>query len=297
MTERLDAALVRRGLVPSREKAKAAVAAGLVRVNGVPAAKPSAPVGDGDEVEVDGAPLRYVGRGGLKLEKALAAFGIGLAGTNCIDVGASTGGFTDCMLQAGAARVAAVDVGHGQLDARLAADARVACFEGTDVRAADAARLGGPFDFAATDVSFISLAHVLGPIAALLRADGQAVCLVKPQFEAGPEKVGKKGVVKDPAVHREVLARVLTQVRAAGLEPRGLDFSPVTGGSGNVEYLLHAVKTPVGTEEGPGKCLGETAVDDVVAAACKAFGPPGVRRRGGSDPARPTSSPPARRRP
>lgn len=273
MADRLDTALVRRGLVPSREKAKAALAAGLVHVNGAPAAKPSAPVEDADVLELDGSALRYVGRGGLKLEKALDAFGIALEGANCVDVGASTGGFTDCMLQAGAARVAAVDVGHGQLDPGLAADPRVASFEGTDVRAVSAEALGGPFDFAATDVSFISLAHVLAALAGLVHDRGQVVCLVKPQFEAGPEKVGKKGVVKDPAVHREVLERVLRQVRETGLDPRGLDFSPVTGGSGNVEYLLYAVKGADQTES------PELDVAGVVAAARETLGDPKARRR------------------
>ena len=277
MSERLDIASVRRGLFPSREKAKAAIAAGLVLVNGTPASKPSMPVEPGDAVAVAGGTLRYVGRGGLKLERALAAFGIDLQGANCVDVGASTGGFTDCMLQAGAARVVAVDVGHGQLDAHIAADPRVVDLEGTDVRSVAPEEIGGPFDFAATDVSFISLAHVLPSLARLLGAGGRAVCLVKPQFEAGPEHVGKRGVVKDPGVHRDVLVRTLQLARAAGLVPCGLDHSPVTGGEGNIEYLLFAEKR---TEDAPEGAVRPDGVRDeldadvarVVAAAHQALG-------------------------
>lgn len=236
---RLDVELVKRGLAASREKGKAAIGSGLVFVNGRRADKPSLTVCANDVVEVRGTALRYVGRGGLKLEKALACFGIDLADARCLDIGASTGGFTDCMLQAGAAHVFCVDVGHGQLDPSLSSDPRVTPMEGTDVRDVDAARLGEQVDFAATDVSFIPLGLVLPHIARLVKPGGEAVCLVKPQFEAGPENVGKHGVVKDARVHREVIGRVARQARGAGLETLGLDFSPIRGGDGNIEYLLH----------------------------------------------------------
>lgn len=239
---RLDVALVGRGLAPSREKAKGAIAAGLVFVNGRPASKPSAPVGPHDKIEVRGVALPYVSRGGLKLEKALAVFGLDVAGARCVDLGASTGGFTDCLLQHGAAHVVAVDVGHDQLAEGLRRDARVTCLEGTDARRVTADQVGGPFDVAVTDVSFISLAKVLPAMAGLLRAGGQAVCLIKPQFEAGRAHVGKRGVVRDPRVHHAVVERVLGEAYACGLEPTGLDFSPITGPEGNIEYLLHAVR-------------------------------------------------------
>lgn len=279
MSERLDISLVKRGLLPSREKAKVAIAAGMVRVNGLPVSKPSSPVDPDDALEVSDGALRFVGRGGLKLERALAAFAIDLSGKNCVDVGASTGGFTDCMLQAGASRVVAVDVGHGQLDARIAADPRVVNLEGTDARSVSPADVGGPFDFAATDVSFISLAHILPVLANLLRDGGEAVCLVKPQFEAGADKVGKRGVVKDPAVHREVLERVLSFARGAGLTPCGLDHSPVTGGEGNIEYLLYAAK-------GAGRAETGLDVARTVAAAHGSLGRRGAARGGAgrSDP-------------
>lgn len=282
MSERLDITLVKRGLAPSREKAKAAIAAGAVRVNGRPSSKPSAPVEPGDAVEVSGETLRFVGRGGLKLEKALAVFGIDLQGANCVDVGASTGGFTDCMLQAGAARVAAVDVGHGQLDARIAADPRVVDLEGTDARAVSPEEIGGPFDFAATDVSFISLAHILPALAGLLRDGGRAVCLVKPQFEAGPEHIGKRGVVRDPAVHRDVLARTLQLARAAGFAPCGLDYSPVTGGEGNIEYLLFAERRAGDAPEGAARAAEDAATHGGVPGGADAR-PAGTRPAGGSD--------------
>ena len=236
---RLDVALVNRRLAASREKGKAAIEAGLVFVNGKPADKPSLTVGPIDVVEVRGETLRYVGRGGLKLEKALACFGIDLTGRRCLDIGSSTGGFTDCMLQTGAAHVFSVDVGHGQLHPALTSDPRVTPMEGTDIRNVETAHLGGPVDFAATDVSFIPLGLVLPHIARLVKPDGAAVCLIKPQFEAGPENVGKRGIVKDPRVHHEVIRRVARQAREAGLATHGLDFSPIRGGDGNIEYLLH----------------------------------------------------------
>ncbi|MBS5451679.1 MAG: TlyA family RNA methyltransferase [Coriobacteriia bacterium] len=266
--ERLDVALVARGLAPSREKAKAAISAGLVFVNGKPATKPSTPVPPGVSVEVRGVALRYVGRGGLKLERALDAFALDVTGARCVDLGASTGGFTDCLLQRGASHVWAVDVGHDQLDARLASDGRVTSLEGTDARIVTPDMLGGPVDVAVTDVSFISLSKVLPAMAALLREGGAAVCLIKPQFEAGREHVGKRGVVRDPAVHCAVIERVLGEARATGLEPRGLDYSPITGPEGNIEYLMHAVRR---TDDVP---LGDVAlnVSGVVSQAHAAFG-------------------------
>ena len=269
MTERLDAALAARGLAASREKAKAAVVAGSVFVNGAPAKKPSTPVGADDVLEVRGPTLRYVGRGGLKLECALAAFGLDVARANCVDLGASTGGFTDCLLQHGAARVVAVDVGHGQLDPRLTADPRVMSLEGTDARDLDPAEVGGPFDVAVTDVSFIPLGKILPAMARLLRAGGAAVCLVKPQFEVGPEHVGKRGVVKDPRAHETAIARVLEQARVCGLAPRALDHSPITGGEGNIEYLLYALREGASAGEcaacGGAAAERNTAYDDTTA--------------------------------
>ena len=243
MADRLDVALVRRGLAPTRTKAQASIREGLVFINNVQASKPSAPVEANDVVEVRGQALRYVGRGGLKLEKALDVFSIDLHGVICVDIGASTGGFTDCMLQRGASRVFSVDVGHDQLDAALAQDPRVTNMEGRDIRTVTLEEVcvqGRPPAFAATDVSFIPLAKVLPAMARLVGPGGSVVCLVKPQFEAGPEHVGKRGIVRDPHVHANVIESVLETARSVGLLPCGLSFSPVTGGEGNIEYLLHA---------------------------------------------------------
>lgn len=244
MTERLDVALVSRGLAPSREKAKASIAGGFVYVNERNDVKASYQVGPDDVVEVRGVAIRYVGRGGIKLEKALRVFGIDVTGCGCVDLGASTGGFTDCLLQAGATQVHAIDVGHGQLDPSLVQDERVISLEGTDARTVTAAMVGGPVPFVCADVSFISLEKVLPVVADLLLPTGKAVCLVKPQFEAGPEHVGKRGVVKDPGVHTFVLDRVMHDARAVGLTCAGLEFSPITGPEGNIEYLLYLTKEP-----------------------------------------------------
>ena len=250
MATRLDQALVYLRLATSRERAKAAIAAGQVWVDGSNTVKASTPVTPANKIELRGETLRYVGRGGLKLEKALAAFGIDLTGARCVDLGASTGGFTDCMLQNGAAHVHAIDVGHGQLDARLLADPRVTSMEGTDARDVTPEELGGAVDFVATDVSFISLGKVLPAMAALVREGGRVVCLIKPQFEAGPEHVGKNGVVKDPRVHVTVIERVVAQAVESGLVPLTLDFSPIKGPAGNIEYLLYAAKgEAMGTAE------------------------------------------------
>lgn len=234
---RLDVVLAKLGKCPSREKAKAAIAQGLVFVNGRPCTKVSATVTPADLIEVHGAPMPYVGRGGLKLERALEVWGIELAGLRCVDAGASTGGFTDCMLQAGAAHVWSIDVGHDQLHESLRADGRVTSLEGLDIRRATPEMLGGQCDFLGSDVSFISLGKVLPNLAGLIHEGASAVCLVKPQFEAGPEHVGKKGVVKDPRVHREVLARACAQAHEAGLSLLDLTHSPIKGPEGNIEYL------------------------------------------------------------
>ena len=262
MTERLDVALVSRGLAPSREKAKASITGGFVYVNGRNDVKASYQVEPDDDVEVRGVAIHYVGRGGLKLEKALRVFAIDVTGQRCVDLGASTGGFTDCLLQAGASHVHAIDVGHGQLDPSLQADERVTSLEGTDARAVTPQMVDGAVPFVAADVSFISLEKVLPALASILTPDGRAVCLVKPQFEAGPEHVGKRGVVKDPKVHTWVIDRVIHEAREAGLTCAGLDFSPITGPEGNIEYLLCLTKgapAPEMTAAGDARSVVERA--------------------------------------
>ncbi len=239
MKERLDVLLVRRQLAPTREKAKALIMAGQVYVRGEREDKAGSMFPETAEISVRGNALRYVSRGGLKLEKALDRFGISLAGRICMDVGASTGGFTDCMLQNGAAKVYAVDVGYGQLDWKLRNDARVICMEKTNIRYVTPEEIPDRIAFASVDVSFISLTKVLIPLRALLATDAQTVLLIKPQFEAGREKVGKKGVVRDPAVHGEVIEKVAAYAAGQGFVPLALDFSPIKGPEGNIEYLLH----------------------------------------------------------
>ena len=239
MSQRLDVLLVERGLAPSREKAKAVIMAGIVYVDGQKEDKAGTTFEDTVEIQVRGSTLRYVSRGGLKLEKAVEAFALDLEGKVCMDVGASTGGFTDCMLQNGAAKVYAVDVGHGQLDWKLRNDPRVICMEKTNIRYVTPGDIPETLDFASIDVSFISLTKVLGPVKALLKEDGQVVCLIKPQFEAGRKEVGKKGVVRDKAVHLEVICMVAAYARQIGFQISGLDFSPVRGPEGNIEYLLY----------------------------------------------------------
>ena len=241
---RLDVLLVERGLQESRQKAQATIMSGSVFVDGRRVDKPGAAVPGGAEIEIRGNPLRYVSRGGLKLEKAIAAFPITLTGAVCGDIGASTGGFTDCMLQNGAARVYAVDVGYGQLAWKLRSDERVVCLERTNARYLSREQIPEALDFASVDVSFISLRLILPPLCALLREGGHAAALVKPQFEAGREKVGKKGVVRDPAVHREVLERFLEHARDAGFAVLGLTYSPIRGPEGNIEYLGFLEKGP-----------------------------------------------------
>ena len=215
------------------------------------------------EIEVRGNTLRYVSRGGLKLEKAMKNFGVELEGKVCMDVGASTGGFTDCMLQNGAVKVYSVDVGHGQLDWKLRNDERVVCMEKTNIRYVTPEDIEEPVDFSSIDVSFISLTKVLLPVRNLLSQDGQIVCLIKPQFEAGREKVGKKGVVRDPAVHKEVIEKVIAFAKEQYLQPLALDFSPIKGPEGNIEYLLYLQKKPEGSE----MTDGDMDVDAVVGQA------------------------------
>ena len=235
--ERLDVALVARGLAETRAKAQASIMSGIVYVNGQKVDKAGTPVAADAVLEVRGHTLRYVSRGGLKLEKAMQLFPIKLENTVCMDIGASTGGFTDCMLQNGARKVYAIDVGYGQLAWKLRTDARVVNLERTNVRYLTDEQVPEPVDFFSVDVSFISLCLVL-PVARKFLADGgQAVCLIKPQFEAGREKVGKKGVVRDPAVHLEVLEHFLDHVGDAGFTVLGLTYSPIRGPEGNIEYL------------------------------------------------------------
>ena len=237
MKQRLDVRMTETGLAESRQKAQALILAGEVSVNGRRVDKPGAQIPDGAEITLRQG-LAYVSRGGLKLEKAMDCFPISLTGAVCADIGASTGGFTDCMLQRGAAKVYAVDVGYGQLAWKLRTDSRVICLERTNARYLSREQIPEPLDFASVDVSFISLRLILPPLRALLRNDeSRVVCLVKPQFEAGREKVGKKGVVRDKSAHREVLENFLMNASAAGFAVNGLTWSPIRGPEGNIEYL------------------------------------------------------------
>ncbi len=242
MKERLDILLVKRGLADSREKAKAMIMEGIVYVDGQKEDKAGTTFDEEASLEVRGDRLPYVSRGGLKLEKAMQVFGLDLTGRVCMDVGASTGGFTDCMLQNGAAKVYSVDVGRGQLHWKLRNDPRVVCMEKTNIRYVTPEDIGEAVSFASVDVSFISLTKVLGPLQNLLDAAAQIVCLVKPQFEAGREKVGKKGVVRDKAVHREVIEKVISFARSLDFQILNLGYSPIKGPEGNIEYLLYLSK-------------------------------------------------------
>ena len=243
MKERLDILLVKQGLAESREKAKAVIMAGEVFVQGQREDKAGA-MFDVSKVTitVKGSSLRYVSRGGLKLEKAMACFPITLEDDICMDIGSSTGGFTDCMLQNGAKKVYSVDVGHGQLAWKLRQDERVVCMEKTNFRYLTRDQIADDLDFASVDVSFISLTKILLPAWRLLKCGGQMVCLIKPQFEAGREKVGKKGVVRDPAVHREVIAKVMDFAALLHFSVLGLTWSPIKGPEGNIEYLIFIQK-------------------------------------------------------
>lgn len=245
MKERLDVLLVKNGYAPSREKAKAIIMSGNVFVNGQREDKAGTMFSEEKikSFEVKGHVLPYVSRGGLKLEKAVKEFDLSLEGKICMDIGASTGGFTDCMLQNGAVKVYSVDVGSGQLDWKLRSDERVVCMEKTNFRYMVREDITDDLDFASVDVSFISLDKILPPARNLLKADGQMVCLIKPQFEAGREKVGKNGVVREPEIHREVIERVAAFAYADGFDILALSFSPIKGPEGNIEYLLYLQKT------------------------------------------------------
>ncbi len=239
MKTRLDVLLVSLGLAESREKAKAVIMAGNVFVDGQREDKAGSMFEDKARIEVRGHKLPYVSRGGLKLEKAVKSFSLSLEGKLCMDVGSSTGGFTDCMLQNGARKVYAVDVGHGQLDWKLRNDSRVVCMEKTNIRYVVSRQIPEPIQFSSVDVSFISLTKVLDPVKQLLAGDGQMVVLIKPQFEAGRGQVGKKGVVRDKGVHREVVEKIMEYAKGLGFQALNLDFSPIKGPEGNIEYLLH----------------------------------------------------------
>lgn len=255
---RLDVAMAERGTVKSRERAQAMILAGEVYVNGIKAEKAGATVGADDVITIREDPIPFVSRGGLKLQKALEVFPISLNGCTCADIGASTGGFTDCMLQHGAKRVYAVDVGYGQLDWSLRSDPRVVVMERTNARFMEPGWFETPLSFASIDVSFISLKLIVPPLFGCLADDGQAVALIKPQFEAGRSEVGKNGVVRDAAVHRTVIERVIEMADAQGFTKGGLDFSPITGPKGNIEFLLWL------TKDGNGMAFDEMRIDAVV---------------------------------
>ena len=261
MKERLDVLLVKRGLAESREKAKAIIMSGIVYVEDQKEDKAGTTFDENAKIEVRGSTLKYVSRGGLKLEKAMTHFGVTLDQKVCMDVGASTGGFTDCMLQNGAVKVYAVDVGYGQLAWSLRTDERVVNMERTNIRNVTPDMLAEPVEFFSVDVSFISLHHIFPVAQAITTPDAMGVCLVKPQFEAGREKVGKNGVVRDPATHREVLHNAMGYAAANGFVVRGLDFSPVKGPEGNIEYLMFVQKS-----EQPG-VLDDSVAEQVVAAS------------------------------
>ena len=263
--ERLDVLLVQQGLANSRELAKAYIMAGNVYVDGQKEDKAGTKVAVAAKLEVKGNQMKYVSRGGLKLEKAMDVFGIRLDGKICLDIGASTGGFTDCMLQNGASKVYAIDVGYGQFAWKLRNDERVVCLEKTNVRYVTHEQVPDEGDFASIDVSFISLTKVLPAVLGVLGEKGQLVCLIKPQFEAGREKVGKKGVVRDSSVHREVIEMIVEYVRTQSLGILGLDFSPIKGPEGNIEYLIYLDKSQSGMHEDE----VQARVDTVVAQSHK----------------------------
>ena len=242
MKKRLDVLIVEQGLADSREKAKAIIMSGIVYVDNNKEDKAGTTFEETSKIEVRGNTLKYVSRGGLKLEKAMNNFGVTLDGKVCMDVGASTGGFTDCMLQNGAVKVYSVDVGHGQLAWKLRNDDRVVCMEKTNIRYVTPDDIDDVIEFASIDVSFISLTKVLPAVRELLTQDGEIVCLIKPQFEAGREKVGKKGVVRELSTHVEVVEMIVDYARANGFRTLHLSYSPIKGPEGNIEYLLHITK-------------------------------------------------------
>ena len=247
MKERLDVLLVKRNLAESREKAKAIIMSGNVFVEGQREDKAGTTFSDEVQIEIKGHTMPYVSRGGLKLEKAIANFDVDLEGKVCTDVGSSTGGFTDCMLQNGARKVFAIDVGRGQLAWKLRQDDRVVCMEKTNIRYVTPEDLGEEIDFSSIDVSFISLTKVLEPIRNYLKPDGEIVALIKPQFEAGREKVGKKGVVREKSTHHEVIKLVTSYAASIGFQILGIEFSPINGPEGNIEYLVHLKKSEAGS--------------------------------------------------
>lgn len=261
MKKRLDILVTERGLAESREKAKALIMAGQIYVDNQKADKPGDTFPEECRIESRGKGLPYVSRGGLKLEKAMEEFPITLEGKTCMDIGASTGGFTDCMLQKGARKVYAVDVGYGQLAWSLRTDERVVNMERTNIRNVKPEDLSEPVAFFSVDVSFISLKHIFPVADTICTPEAVGVCLVKPQFEAGREKVGKKGVVRDPATHREVLHNAMGYAAANGFAVRGLDFSPVKGPEGNIEYLMFVQKS------GEPSVLDDSVAEQVVAAS------------------------------
>ncbi len=267
MTEktRLDVALFERGFAESREKAKALIMAGIVFVNNQKSDKAGNTVKPDDIIEVRGETLKYVSRGGLKLEKAVESFNISLEGCVCADIGASTGGFTDCMLQNGAAKVYSIDVGYGQLAWKLRTDERVVNLERTNFRYVTREQVPDELDFASVDVSFISLYHIFPTLRTLLKEGGRAVCLIKPQFEAGRENVGKKGVVRDKSVHIAVIEKIIGLIAENNFSLLGLDFSPIKGPEGNIEYLCFIEKD----EKSENRC--ETNASQVVEASYKAL--------------------------
>ena len=250
MKERLDVLLVEQGFAASREKAKAIIMSGSVFVNGQREDKAGTTFDPAKStIEVKGHTLKYVSRGGLKLEKAMQQFSISLENKVCMDIGASTGGFTDCMLQNGAVKVYSVDVGHGQLAWSLRNDERVVCMEKTNFRYLTREDIQDDLDFASVDVSFISLSKILLPARKLLKDGGQMVCLIKPQFEAGRDKVGKKGVVREKSVHQEVIEKIYNLTEILGFQVLGLEYSPIKGPEGNIEYLIHIEKNPEANEK------------------------------------------------
>lgn len=263
--ERLDVLLVKRNLAESREKAKAYIMAGNVFVDGVREDKAGTNVSESAEIELRGMAMKYVSRGGFKLEKAVDEFGVKLEGAVCMDVGSSTGGFTDCMLQNGAVKVFAVDVGTNQLAWKLRTDERVVSMEQTNIRYVTPEDIGEQVDFVSIDVAFISLTKVLAPVYDLMKVGARIVCLIKPQFEAGREKVGKKGVVRERETHLEVIEQVIRYADSLGFLMLGLSFSPIRGPEGNIEYLLYMEKTkerPADTVAVEGSEEGELAETD-----------------------------------
>ena len=259
--KRLDAAVFEQGFCDSREKAKTLIMAGVVYVNNQKADKPGTTVKDDEIDEVRSNPLKYVSRGGLKLEKAMKEFTIDLNGKLCADIGASTGGFTDCMLQNGAAKVYAIDVGYGQLAWKLRTDERVINMERTNFRYVTHEIIPDELDFCSVDVSFISLSIIIPVMRELMANNGEAVCLIKPQFESGKDKVGKKGVVRDKSVHIETVQKTLDMIVANNMTVLGLTYSPVKGPEGNIEYLVHIRKTANGEN------LCSVTAEDVVKAS------------------------------